>query len=142
MCICDVSPWTCCQTYKYSYGVFTEHNHYVTLAGVRSQATLSINLLSMLKTKSGAVINIIDEIAPHWSDFALKLDFDPYGGTIQIIEKKCHYDPKDCCREVMQLWLKGKGSRQPATWKLLVEILHECDLNTLAGKVRSALEFN
>ena len=109
---------------------------------MRSQATPSIHLLSMLKTKSGAKINIIDQVAPYWPDFALKLDFDPCGGTIQIIEKKCHHDPKDCCREVMQLWLEGKGSRQPATWKLLVEILHECDLNTLAGKVQDALESN
>lgn len=140
MCICNLSPYTYYQTYKYSYGVFTEH--FVSLVRVRSQDTPSIYLLSMLKTKSGAKMNIIDKIAPYWSDFALKLDFDPCGGTIQIIEKKCHYDPKDCCREMMQRWLEGKGSRQPATWKLLVEILHECDLNALAGQVQSQLEFN
>ena len=95
-------------------------------------------LLKSLKTKSGEKISIIKQVAPHWTDFALGLDFDPTGTTIQTIEKKRLYDPEACCKEMMEMWLEGKG-RQPATWELLVEILRDCDLNVLAKEVEDAV---
>ena len=96
-------------------------------------------LLTSLKTKSGEKISVIKEVAPHWTKFALGLDFDPNGTTIQTIERKRPTDPEACCQEMLEMWLQGKG-RQPATWKLLVEILHDfCDLNVLANKIEDTL---
>ena len=100
---------------------------------------LSMHLLSNLKTESGVKINIIQQVAPHWSTFALNLDFDPTGTTLQNIEQKYRYDPEPCCREMMQMWLRGMG-RQPATWKLLVEILRDCNLIVLAQLVEEATQ--
>ena len=100
-----------------------------------------MRLLSNLKTKSGGKINIIQQVAPHWTTFALNLDFDPTGTTLQNIEQKCHYDPESCCREMMQMWLRGMGT-QPATWELLVEILRNCSLIVLARQVEEAIQEN
>ena len=91
--------------------------------------------LSNLKIKTGEKINIINKVAPYWTKFALQLDFDNDGTTIQTIEQKCRPDPVACCEEMMSLWLKGKGNRQPVTWKLLVEILGDTDLNVLAHQI-------
>ena len=96
---------------------------------------VSLFTLSNLKGKSGEKINIIKSVAPVWSQFALHLDFDPDGTTIQTIEKKCRPDPTACCEEMMRLWLKGMGSRQPVTWKLIVEILSDTELKVLAKQV-------
>ena len=97
-----------------------------------------MRLLSNLKTKSGK-INIIQKVAPFWVDLALNLDFDPTGTTIPAIEKKYRYDPEACCREMMQMWLTGRGT-QPATWELLVEILRDCNLIVLAQQVEEATQ--
>lgn len=102
------------------------------------QALPSMLQMSSLKRKSGDNINIIQQVAPHWQGFAVRLDFDRTGAKLQTIERRCHYDPEACCKEAMQLWLEGKGSRQPPTWKLLVDILYECDLKVLAGQVEQA----
>ena len=96
---------------------------------------MSYFTLSNLKNKSGEKISIINKVAPCWSQFAAQLDFDREGSCIQTIEKKCHWDPVACCEEMMKLWLKGKGSRQPVTWKLVVEILRDTDLNVLANQI-------
>ena len=100
-----------------------------------------MHLLGSLKTKSGDRVNIIHQVAPQWQDFATNLDFDPNGNTMKVIDRKHHGDPEDCCREMMQTWLKGKG-RQPATFELLMEILKECDLIVLAEQVEDAIPYN
>ena len=100
-----------------------------------------MHLLGSLKTKSGDRVNIIQQVAPQWQDFATSLDFDPNGNTMQLISQKHRGDPEACCREMMQTWLKGKG-RQPATFELLMEILKECDLIVLAEQVEDAIPNN
>ena len=92
-----------------------------------------------MKTESSRKINIIQQVAPHWKDFTYLLDFEP--STIWSIEQKYRYDPEACSREVMQMWLRGRG-RQPATWKQLVETLRDCDLASLAEKVAKAIPHN
>ena len=93
-----------------------------------------------MKIKSGGTINIIQQVAPHWQDFAMSLDFDANGTTMQTIEQKNRGDPEACCREMMQLWLRGRG-RQPATFKLLVDILHDCNLIVLAQQVKETVPY-
>ena len=99
---------------------------------------VSMYLLTSLKTKSGEKISIIKQVTPHWRKFALRLDFDRDGTMIQIIEGNKPNNLEACCQEMMQMWLQGKG-RQPVTWELLVEILHDCDLNVLAEQVEDAV---
>ena len=95
-------------------------------------------LLSNLKSKSGERINIINKVSPRWSEFAVQLDFDNDGTTMQMIRERCYPDPEDCCKEMMREWLSGKG-RQPVTWELLVEILKDCELEVLAKQVEEAV---
>ena len=102
---------------------------------------LILRHLGSLKNKSGERINIIQQVAPKWMDFATSLDFDPNGNTMQVISQRCRGDPEACCREMMQTWLKGKG-RQPATFELLMEILDECNLIVLAQQVKDAIPYN
>ena len=97
-------------------------------------------LLSNFKSKSGERINIINRVSPHWSEFAVQLDFDNDGTTMQTIDKVCGPDPEACCKEMMREWLSGKG-RQPVTWELLVEILKDCELGVLAKQVEEAVCF-
>ncbi len=35
---------------------------------------------------------------------------------------------------ILQEWLQGRG-RQPVTWQTLVDVLSDCDLNTLAEDI-------
>ena len=102
---------------------------------------LNLHLLSGLKTMSGERINIIQQIAPSWKEFCTNLEFDPNGVTIQTIERKYRYDPETCCREMMQLWLNGRG-RQPATLKQLIKILRDCNLRDPAQQVEEAIPYN
>ena len=100
-----------------------------------------MRLLGSLKLRSGGKVNIIQEVAPHWQDFATNLDFDPSGNTMQIIDRRNRGDPNACCRDMMQTWLRGMG-KQPATLKLLVDILKECRLIVLAEQVNEAIPYN
>lgn len=99
-----------------------------------------MRLLGSLKTKLGERINVIQQVAPHWQDFATVLDLD-LDGKMQIIDRKHRGDPDACCREMMQMWLRGMG-RQPATLELLEEILSDCTLTVLAMQVKEAIPYN
>ena len=113
--------------------------HSIHISHILILVPLSMRLLSNLKTKSGGKINIIQQVAPHWADFALNLDFDPIGTIMQTIDQRNRSDPEPCCREMMQMWLAGRG-RQPATWELLAEILRDCNLIVLAQQVEEATQ--
>ena len=102
---------------------------------------MTLHLLGSLKLQAGGRVNIIDRVAPHWQDFATNLDFDPSGNTMRIIDQRHRGDPNACCRDMMQTWLRGMG-KQPATLKLLVDILEECNLKVLAEQVNKAIPYN
>ena len=38
--------------------------------------------------------------------------------------------------DILKKWLSGRG-RQPVTWTTLVEVLHECQLSTLASDIEA-----
>ena len=99
------------------------------------RAGLSLGMMSALRTSSGEKVNVIKQLASHWRDFGLLLEFDDNGATLDTIEKKRSYDPDACCQEMMGLWLQGRGRRQPPTRELLVELLQDCDMKSLAEKV-------
>ena len=83
---------------------------------------------------SGKRLEIIDSIAPDWKDFGIHLDFDKTGRTIARIAREHHDRPIDCCTEMMQEWLKGRG-RQPATWATLIDLLKNGKMNVLAQEL-------
>ena len=66
------------------------------------------------------------------------MDFDSTGEEIDTIERKHRGDPKECCRAVFQLWLRGHGVR-PCSWRKLIEVLEYFDQDELAEEIQSAL---
>ena len=91
--------------------------------------------MEALEAKDGSKINIMEHLSADWPSFAIHLDFDHLGTTVQNINRDHRYG-KDCIREVVTRWLGGAG-RQPATWEVLVDILDDMKLRYLAGQIRS-----
>ena len=84
-------------------------------------------------------IRILDQVATKWDDIAIAMDFDPHGHTQTAINKDFG-SVQEKCRETFKKWLQGQGSRQPATWEILVEILRDCDFENLATSIETALK--
>ena len=63
---------------------------------------------------------------------------DDFGHELDIIKRDNPHSVVDVSTGVFQSWLRGSG-RQPATWKTLVEVLRECDLNNLADNITSTV---
>ena len=45
-------------------------------------------------------------------------------------------DAEQINMEVLQQWLAGRG-KHPITWKTLTQVLHNIELNTLAGEIKA-----
>ena len=89
-------------------------------------------------TVHGAQLYIIREVAGKWDEIAISMDFDPNGHTQTAINKDFS-TVQEKCTETFKKWLQGMGSRQPATWKKLVEILRDCEFAPLASRIKAAL---
>ena len=103
-----------------------------------TDATPSLALLSVLKTHEGKKIQIIKRMAPHWHDLGALMDFDESGTELATIDSKHRGDPKECCRAVFQHWVNGNGVR-PCSWRKLIEVIDDCDQETLAKEIQTAL---
>ena len=79
---------------------------------------------------------MIKSVAPFWKDVGYLLDFDEYGSYVKSIEKKYSHNPDECCTEILIQWLQGKASKKP-TWKDLIDILKDCELNTVAEELET-----
>ena len=82
---------------------------------------------------------IIRAVAGKWDDVAVLMDFDPTGHTQTAINKDFS-TVQEKCTEMFKKWLQGHGSRQPATWEILVEILRDCGFGELATEIETALQ--
>ena len=91
----------------------------------------------MLKTAEGKKIKIIESVAPLWQSLGDQLEFDSCGSMLRLIKATHPTDPKACCRDMFQHWLNGNGVR-PCSWRKLIEMLEDCDLDDLAAQVRLA----
>ena len=100
-------------------------------------ANPTLGKLSLLKTAEGKKIKIIESVAPLWQSFGDQLEFDSSGSKLGLIKATHPIDPKACCRDMFQHWLNGNGVR-PCSWRKLIELLGDCDLDDLAAEVRSA----
>lgn len=69
---------------------------------------------------------VVPKVAHMWSKIALQLELD--STRIQIIKKKCHEDPEECCEEMLSYWLDTGDGIEPKHWGTL--------LNALEGVIR------
>ena len=94
----------------------------------------------MLKTTEGQKVQIIQDLAPKWKDFAIYLDFDSDGRKLDLIEAEHAQKmngPVACCRAMFQHWLAGNGV--PATWGTLIELLQDAERSNLAEQIKGVL---
>ena len=82
-------------------------------------------------------IQIIRTLAPDWNELGILLDFDQDGTELDNIEKLYSTD-KARCKAMFQHWLKGNGVR-PCSWRKLIQLLEDCDQETLAKEIQDAL---
>ena len=110
-----------------------------TIAVLDTEPTLA--KLSLLKSADGKKIQIIKRVAPSWRNLGILLDFDSNGTELAIIDKKHHGDPESCCQAMFQCWLNGSG-RGPHTWRTLIELIKDCDMEVLAIEVENFMHTN
>ena len=91
-----------------------------------------------MMTASREPVDIIQTLAPNWHQVGISLDFDGNGYLVSQIGAKGS-DPVLCCERVFMNWLDGRGKKQPATWRVLIEVLEELEYNALVEKIRHAL---
>lgn len=82
-------------------------------------------------------IKIVEMIEADWKKFARHLHFEEH--VIRSIDKECKPSVYDCCCEVLNKWLEGEKGLQPASWKVLIEILRELGKQCVADLVSKYL---
>ena len=91
-----------------------------------------------MKIRSGK-IKITERLCTEWKTIGQLLDFDDYGSKVLKIEEQTR-DMEDCLTQVLSLWLQGRSrAYKPATWKTFVELLKDCDQNSLASELERQL---
>ena len=84
---------------------------------------------------SDGKVNLAEKIGVNYYDFGVLLLEDDDGDQITAIEKELGKNAADINRQVLRLWLKGKG-RQPVTWATLVAVLQDVELVELAKGIK------
>ena len=110
-------------------------DYFITTIAV-SDTEPTLAKLSLLKSADGKKIQIIKRVAPSWRNLGILLDFDSSGTQLDIFDKKHHSDPESCCQAMFQCWLNGNG-RGPHTWRTLIELIKDCDMEVLADEVEN-----
>lgn len=90
----------------------------------------------MLRTTKGK-IKVIEGVTPKWQRLGDQLEFDVCGAKLELIKTTHPNDPVACCHAMFQHWLKGNGVK-PCSWRKLIELLEDCDLEVLAKDVEAA----
>ena len=92
---------------------------------------------------SGEEIVIRDQLASHWEDLCVMLEFQPpseCGSMMEAIRRNCHYQVEDCCREVLLKWLSGSQcSSGSVTWRTLITVMRKISFDTLADQLEQEL---
>ena len=85
-------------------------------------------------------VNLAEKIPDYW-DFGVLLLDDHSGDQIAAIEKEQGKSTVDINRQILRLWVQGKG-RQPVTWTTLVTVLQDIGLVTLAREIGAIVLHN
>ena len=56
---------------------------------------------------------------------------------MEAIASKCHQDPDRIIFEIVKQWMEGKG--RPITWDVLIHVLNDIGLTTLAKDIKEEL---
>ena len=87
----------------------------------------------------GRSIRVVENVCADWEELAVALQFS--GGVIRAVKRSQHFQAEDACWAILQRWLDGHGeSKQPVTWKTLVECLECIRHGSLASDLRRELQ--
>ncbi len=79
-------------------------------------------------------INIPQKISTSFRTFGVFLLDDNTGSRVEALVHHHREDAVAINMAILREWLQGTG-RQPVTWKTLVDVLRDSDLNTLANDI-------
>ncbi len=85
-----------------------------------------------------ATINIPQQISIKFKKFGVFLLNDATGARVDALVHQHREDAEAINQAVLQEWLQGMG-KQPVTWRTLVDVLRDCQLNTLADDISEQL---
>ncbi len=107
-----------------------------------SALPITLKRLTLLKwtDKSGQrkTLRLRDKMSPHWREAGELLDLDME--RMDGIYTHRLADVRQCCRDVLQDWVRSDSSDYPATWGGLLTLLDDLQLHACAKSLQAALE--
>ena len=85
-------------------------------------------------------LNIVQRTANHYAELAMHLLDDRNGDTIASLEEQFQRNPVKIVTAVYMNWISGIGRRKPLSWRTLIDVLRDIELNSLAHEIETALE--
>ena len=76
-------------------------------------------------------------IGTKYSQFGVQLLNDETGEEIDAVVAKCREDAEQINFEILKLWVRGKG--KPLSWDVLIGVLKDVGLGTLASDIKDGL---
>ena len=90
------------------------------------------------RNQSRQPIQLIDEISSQWKTVGDLLGLST--GQINAIEKNCHYQVQECCREIMAEWLNNSTKyTYKGNWEGFLQLLEDLNLSTIAQDLRDII---
>ncbi len=82
-------------------------------------------------------MNILNEIGVEYYDFGILLLNDDNGKEMDGLVHKHLKDSKPILRDIIKLWLQGKG--MAVTWQSLISVLKDMGLTALAERIQFSI---
>ena len=95
-------------------------------------------LLELPGNQESEYLRILQEIGTNYLNFGTRLLNDKRGSRVKSFEHECGKNCSLINWHILQVWVSGEG-RKPITWKTLVTVLKEVQLEELARKIKSCL---
>ena len=93
-----------------------------------------LQLLNIPTHKDGEGLRIIHGIGTTYLDFGTMILNDDLSSRVKSLEHQFQRDCNAINWNILQAWVSGEG-RKPVTWKTLVTVLKEIQLEVLARKI-------
>ena len=99
-----------------------------------------MSMLMTMVARNGKKLDIVLTLSQDWQQVGDLLDFDDLGVTVSNIHMTRSLQGNVAClKEVLQLWLAGKGRNSrymPPTWGNFISLLMDLRHTTLASDLR------
>jgi len=75
------------------------------------------------------VVKVAPKVAIHWNDIGYCLRLDDHDMEIIEAEASRSGDMRSACKKMLRTWIASASGREPKTWKTLLAVFHELDIN-------------